>query len=223
MADKSQMQSLVGGLQYLANGTRPDICHATNAVAAFVSDPSEKHLIAVKRILRYLQHTPDLGIQFTKGDSKLLGYGDADYAGDTETRKSTTGYVVTLANGPVVWNSKKQTCVALSTAESEYVACSATAREIKYLRAVLKELGVEQKGPTMLYQDNNAAIANARGIDRKGSLRHIDVAHHFTRGCVERGEITVEYKPSTEMVADIMTKALSRDKFVKLRDRMGVT
>ena len=119
--DKQLYQSAVGSLLYLSNWTRPDIAFAVSNVAKFSSNPTQEHWIAVKRILRYIKGTVTVGINYTVDNSDIFGYCDADWAGDRNDRKSTSGYVFNLAGGPVSWRSKKQTCIALSTAEAEYV------------------------------------------------------------------------------------------------------
>ena len=123
-ADQAEYQSMVGSLIYVAMGTRPDIAQAVEAVSKFCSNPTEAHKTAVKRILRYLKKTINLALKYCKDDKPLIGYSDADWGGDMDDRRSTTGNVFLLAGGAVSWLSKKQTVVALSTSEAEYVARS---------------------------------------------------------------------------------------------------
>ena len=175
-------RSAVGGLLYLCH-TRPDIAQAVGVVCKYSSDPSDAHWTAVKRIFRYLKGTTSYGISFTKGkDLKLLGYADADYAGDLDSRKSTSGYVFFLNGAPVSCSSKAQATVAQSTAEAEYVAANDAVREAVWLRLLLEELGLKQQGATLLWQDNQGAIAIAKNPESHSRTKHIDVKHHYIRG-----------------------------------------
>ena len=136
MVDATLYQSAVGSLLYLSGWTRPDIAFSVSNVARFCSRPAKEHWTALKRILWYLNGTPDYGLVYTKNDvnDSLIGYSDADWAGDTNDRKSTSGYLFMMAGAAVSWKSRKQTCVALSTAEAEYVAMSAAAQEATWIR-----------------------------------------------------------------------------------------
>ncbi|XP_066968182.1 uncharacterized protein [Macrobrachium rosenbergii] len=123
-------QSAVGSLLYLSTRTRPDITFAVCNVAKFCTNPTKYHWSAVKRIFRYLRGTCDLGIVYSKQNSCFcVGYSDADWAGDKNDSKSTSGYCFSLSSGLISWRTNKQSCVALSTAEAEYVALSSAAQE----------------------------------------------------------------------------------------------
>ena len=158
---QSEYQSAVGSLMYLAVSTRPDITYAVNTLARFVSNPQEKHWTALKRVLRYLRGTSQHGILYKQGSSEeCYGYSDADWAGDISDRKSTSGYVFMLSEGAISWRSSKQKCVALSTAEAEYVALSSAAQESIWLKQLGEELrNSSHEGPIMIYEDNQASIA----------------------------------------------------------------
>ena len=143
--DPHLYQSAVGSLLYLAIATRPDIAFAVNKAAQFNSNPTTTHWQMVKRIIRYLVGTPKLGLLFYPDAQKeLLGYSDSDYAGDVNDRKSTSAYVFLKSGAPISWKSKKQTVVAQSTAEAEYVALAAAAQEAVWLRRLLEDLKHEQ-------------------------------------------------------------------------------
>ena len=153
--NQAEYQSAVGSLMDLAVSTRPDIAFAVNSLARFNSNPPNDHWKALKRVLRYLKGTSNVGILFKQdGSDKCIGYSDADWAGDTTDRKSTFGYIFMLSGGPISWSSKKQKCVALSTAEAEYVALSGAAQECLWLRQLEKELECSSDGPTLIYEDN---------------------------------------------------------------------
>lgn len=112
------------------------------------------------RIFAYLKGTIDYGIEYRSGGSEpeLLGFSDADYASDIETRRSTTGYIFHLSNGPITWSSQRQKMVTLSTTEAEYVAAAAAAKEAKWLRKLLRDLRCLNEKETVLYIDNQSAI-----------------------------------------------------------------
>jgi len=118
---------MVGSLLYAAMATRPDIAQAVGVVSKFNANPTEAHLIAVKRIFCYLKKTVDLSLQYSAGDSQLVGYSDVDFANDLDTRHSVTGNVFLMSNRAVSWLSSRQTIVALSTTEAEYVALTSAA------------------------------------------------------------------------------------------------
>ena len=140
-ADPKEFASIVGGLMFAACVTRPDIMCAVGQLSQFLNNPSSKHLHAAKRVLRYLRGTSMLGITYRPPPMRLQGYSDADWAGDMDTRRSTTGYVVMLNNGAVAWKSRRQPTVALSTMESEYMALTEATKELKWIRTLLAELG----------------------------------------------------------------------------------
>ncbi|XP_068318544.1 secreted RxLR effector protein 161-like [Pyrus communis] len=126
--------SAVGSLMYVMLCTRPDICHVVGIVSRYQSNPGQAHWQAVKRIMRYLQGTKDLTLYYQGWDLKLRGYSDANWASDKDERKSTSGCAFVLGNGIVSWCSKKQTCIALFTMESEYVAIGLVVQEAVWLR-----------------------------------------------------------------------------------------
>lgn len=205
----------VGSLVFLAAVSRPDIAFAVNSVSKYLSKHNAIHWRAVKRIFAYLQGTSDYGIKYGSGGSEaaLIGFSDADYAGDIETRRSTTGYVFCLANGAVTWSSQRQRLVTLSTTEAEYVAASTAAREAVWIRKLLSDIGCPCDKETTLYIDNQSAIQLVRNPVFHKRTKHIDVHFHFIREKENEKKIKVEYVPSENQRADIFTKALPRDRF----------
>ena len=227
-ADPKEYASIVGGLMFAACVTRPDIMCAVGQLSQFLNNPSSKHLLAVKRVLRYLQGTSSYGITYRPPPLRLQGYSDADWAGDLDTRRSTTGYVVMLNNGAIVWQSRRQPTVALSTMESEYMALTEAAKELKWIKTLLAELGYSNgdsidEPPTDLFSDNQSAIALAKNPVSHARAKHIDLRHHFVREAIQDKIIWVQYIPTTEMTADSLTKALGREKHAKCTARMGMT
>ena len=135
LCNQGDYQSAVGSLLYLSTRTRPDIAFAVGYTARYCSKPTNIHWTAVKRIMRYLNGSLDLGLFYMdETTNTLVGYSDADWAGDIDDRKSTSGYLFRLSGSPISWKSKKQSCVALSTAESEYMALASAIQEAVWLR-----------------------------------------------------------------------------------------
>ena len=221
--DIVKYQSAIGSLLYLSTKTRPDITFAVCNLAKFCSQPTTKHWSAIKRIFRYLKGTINFGIKYCKADtSKCIGFSDADWAGDKTDRRSTSGYCFKIGSGLVSWRSNKQSCVALSTAEAEYVALSAAAQEAVWIKNLLNELNFHDKSPITLYEDNQSAICLTKNNSNHPKTKHIDIKYHYVRDVIDRNDICVKYCPTSEMLADIFTKNLPCDKFVKLRDMLGI-
>jgi hypothetical protein len=157
--DAQSYRSLVGSLLYLTT-TRPDIMHAVGLISRFMQSPSKIHFGAAKRILRYVCGTRNYGIWYTSSNNfGLVGYTDSDWAGSFDDRKSTSGYVFSLGSGAVLWCSKKQPTISLSSTEAEYIAAATTTCEAIWLKKVLLDLKQEQKYATTIYCDNLSTIA----------------------------------------------------------------
>ncbi|KAF1332324.1 Integrase catalytic core protein, partial [Globisporangium splendens] len=217
-------RSAVGAVMYLMVGTRPDLAAAVGTLSQFASDPCPTHWQALKRVLRYLQATPTHGIRFSgSGDGKLIGYSDADWAGDIETRRSTSGYVFVLNDGCISWRSKKQRTVALSSTEAEYMALSEATQEAVWLKAFMRELGEDAgDGALTVFEDNQGAIALAKNPEFHKRTKHIDIRYHFVREKVEDGQVVLEYCSTQEMLADLMTKPIPAAQFDALRTKLGI-
>ena len=221
--DTSLYQQAIGCLTYAATTTRPDIAAAVSSLSQYMSNPSVDHWVGVKRVLRYLRGTINYGLRFTSKDgNELVGYSDSDWAGDVDTRRSTSGYVFFVGNSLISWSSKKQPTVAKSSTEAEYVALSTATQEAIWLRRLLSDLHFRSPRPTVINEDNQGAIELSRNPKHHNRVKHIDIAYHFARERVESGEIEIAYCPTEEMIADVMTKGLSRFQFEKLRLLMGV-
>ncbi|KAF2319994.1 hypothetical protein GH714_021778 [Hevea brasiliensis] len=197
--DNTLYKQIVRSLMYLTT-TRPDIMHVVSLISRYMEHPKEIHLLATKRILRYLQGTINFGIFYKKGEkSELFGFSDSDFAGDPDDRKSTSEFVFMLGSGAVSWSSKKQQIVTLSTTEAEFVA-----------------------GATTIYCDSNSAIKLSKNPVLYGRSKHIDVKFHCLRDLTKDGVIDIVYCRSEEQVADLFTKPLKMASFVKLRKLLGV-
>ena len=216
----------VGALMHLMCATRPDIAFAVGMVARFMEHPGQQHWIAVKRIFRYLQGTQSHGLQYHSGANiGFEGYSDADWAGDTNDRKSTSGYVFKLCGAPISWGSKKQASVSLSTSEAEYIALSLTIQEGKWIHNLLCELlqvvGIAPPD-LVIFEDNQSCIKMTKNPVNHGRAKHIDIKYHHIRDEVKRGLVQVEYKPTDAMLADLMTKGLAGPRHEDLTKLLGV-
>jgi len=205
-------RELAGSLMWLSVCCRPDITYAVNAVCRFVEKPAETHWKAAKRILRYVKGTLNQGLLFRKGgDMKLVGFTDSDWAGDS-SRKSTSGYVFLLNGTPVSWSSRLQKNHAMSTAEAEYVAGCDAGLEAVYLRRLLCDLSFPQSEPTVIYQDNKAAIDMSKNPVKHKSMKHIELRVNKIRELVDENVVQMKWISTDHMLADIFTKPLG---FVK--------
>lgn len=213
----------VGSLIWASTMTRPEIAFSVQVLSRSMKASGDEHWKAAKRVMRYLKGTRDLGIKYGLSDSDSLileGYCDADWANDKDTRRSTTGYLFKLAGGSISWASKLQPTVALSSTEAEYMALSAGVQEALYLRQLLEDLGYQQSAATVIHEDNQGCIALADNPIHHKRTKHIDIRYHFVRERIESEEIKVSYVPTEHQLADLLTKALPRDRMVYLRDHV---
>jgi len=200
-------RELVGCLMYLMLTTRPDLSTAVNHFSRFQSNAIEAHWKGLKRILRYIQGTIELGLLYRKdGGDALIAYSDADWGGSSD-RKSITGYLCKVYGNTVCWTTKKQPTVALSTTEAEYVALAMTSTELLWLKNILIDMGVSWKQPIKIYEDNQSVIHLLQRWEHK-RLKHIDIKYNFIRDLKESNIIDVIYINTKGQLADIMTKAL---------------
>lgn len=213
----------VGSLSFIANVSRPDIAYAVNSIAQFCEEPLKVHWNAVKRIFKYLKGTRNFGITFNAGAdcSRIVAYSDADFAGETHSRKSTTGFVLKLGTGPVLWGSRRQRSVALSTTESEYVAASETVREIIWAQRLLVELAGKIVKKPILRMDNQSVMKLIRNPEFHRRSKHIEIKFHFVRSKYAE-EFVLEYINTRNQEADILTKRLARATFEALRMKLNV-
>jgi hypothetical protein len=221
--DATEYRRIVGALRYLVN-TRPDLGFAVGYVSRFMERPTTEHLVAVKRVLRYVAGTMDYGCHYQRkeGGAALLGYSDSDHGADVDGRKSTTGVLFFFGKSAVTWQSQKQKVVALSSCEAEYVAAATASCQGVWLARLLAELKGGEASTVVLKIDNQSAIQLSKNPVHHDRSKHIDVKYHYIRECIEEGRIDVESVDTKSQMADILTKALGRDQFLKLRSKIGL-
>lgn len=205
----------IGALMYAMVCTRPDISHAVSMVSRYMNNPGKVHWQAVKWILRYIYGTVDVGLKFERnktGGNHLVGYVDSDFAGDLDKRRSTTGYVFTMAGGPICWRSILQSTVALSTTEAEYMAVTEAFKEAIWLLGLTKDLGIVQK-KVEIFCDSQSAICLAKNQVHHARTKHIDVRYHFVREIIEDGNVLLQKVSTADNPADMLTKVVSGIKF----------
>jgi len=220
--DATLYKQLVGSLMYLTV-TRPDLMFVVYLLSRFLADPKEEHMMAAKRVLRYLSGTLDFGVFYKRSSVlNLLGFTDSDYARDRYDRRSTSGYVFLLNGAAICWSSRKQDIVTLSSTEAEYVAATSSACHSVWLKGILQELGVESCECIDIMCDNSSAIKLSKNPVMHRRTKHIDVRYHYLRDLVNEGAMRLLFCGTEDQVADIMTKPIKLDQFEKLREMLGV-
>ena len=242
---------MLGSLLWLSKGTRPELKYIVSQLGKYAASPKEAHFKAMKRVFRYLAGTTDYGILYQPSEKKrdgdrsffnadmprghagwnkpgdntvgLDGFVDADHAGDVDDRRSVTGYVYLMADGPISWQSRSQTTVALSSMEAEYMSLAAATQEAIWWRMILEELGFSTSKPIHLNEDNTSCISFADHPGNHKATKHISTRYHFIRENVAAGDIVVDPVSTNEQLADIFTKALPKDKFVQFRNQLVVS
>ncbi|PNF15497.1 hypothetical protein B7P43_G17001 [Cryptotermes secundus] len=204
-------KELVGCLMYLMLNTRPDLSSAINFYSCYQSNATEAQWLGLKRILRYLKGTADIGLLYDVNTKKpLVSYVDADWANDYD-RKSISGFLIQVYGNCVGWVTRKQNTVALSSTEAEYVALASAVTEVLWMKGLLVDFQICDIEP-VIYEDNQSCIALLSRWEHK-RLKHVDVKYNFVRDCYMNKSIDVQYVPTTHQIADILTKGLSYEKF----------
>ncbi len=214
--------SAVGSLQYLAMMTRP---HSVAYLARFNSHPGPEHWKALKHLFRYVKATFDHKLTYQgnlANTEPFITYSDASHGDCVDTGRSTAGYVTMIAGGAIGWYSKLQTIVALSTTEAEYMAAVEAGKEIAWMRNILSEFGYGGHLPSTLKMDNQSAITVSKNPEHHGRMKHLDLRLYWLRDKVEHGMIHPDFIPTTEMIADCLTKSVPAPKVRFCREQMGV-
>lgn len=220
--DEGYYRSMIGCLMYLT-ATRPDILFAVSLLSRFMHCASETHLVAARRILRYVKGTVDYGVKYESCQNfKLCGFSDSDWAGSIDDMKSTSGYCFSIGSGVFSWCTKKQETVAQSTAEAEFIAAATAVNQILWLKKILCDLHLQQNHKIEVFIDNQAAIAISKDPVCHGKTKHFNIKLYFLREMQQNGEVTLVYCKSEDQLADMFTKPLPVNKFEFLRQKVGV-
>jgi hypothetical protein len=225
-------REMVGSLLYLSCKTRPDLSFAVNYESRFMESPKRQDFLNVNRTLRYLRGTTNASIFYSKEnepkeDLKLVAFCDSDYAGDTRKtgdeaknirRKSTSGYVIMLSNGPIAWSSRRQSVVAQSTMEAELIAACECAKELKFIKMLLKEL-TDLEVKATLFIDNQSTLKMIKAGRIKAG-RHIEVKYFFVKDEYQKGLFDIQYVPTDHNISDIFTKPLSPVIYQKFMNKL---
>lgn len=229
---KLNYRSAVGSLMYSSQFTRPDLAHAVGVLSQHLERPALPHWNTAVQVFRYLKGTVNLGITYNGNSTKVVSgqksfnlptsHCDADWAGDKSTRRSTTGYIFTLAGGALSWKSRLQPTVALSSTEAEYRAVTEAGQELLWLRRIMEAFGCTDENATILQSDNLGAIHLTSKSTFHGRTKNIEIHYHWIREVVKNGYIKLQHCPTEEMVADLLTKALGKQQFLNLRNKLGL-
>jgi hypothetical protein len=188
---------------YLVN-TRPDICYVVNVLSQFMSQPRQTHRIAAKHVLRYLQGIVGYGPKYASSvDLSLQGYVDANWARSAVDQKSTSNCCFTLGSAMVSWCSRKQSSVALSIVEAEYIALSVAVREVVWLRKLLTNLFDHEMDPTIIHCDNQSCVKLSENPVFHDRSKHIEIKYHYIRDMMQRIAVHVQYLPTHEQIAEM--------------------
>jgi hypothetical protein len=219
----------VGSITYPASTARPDIAYSASKLAEFMKNPSPAHLAEVNRVISYLYDTRFLAIEYSgitpySIDQALKAASDASFADDHTTRRSTQGYLIKLFNGPIAWQSTRQKTVSTSTTEAELLALSHAGREIEHMARIFKAIRLDLEHDISIDCDNQQAVRivtkETPAISTK--LRHVDIHQFWLRQEVQNGKLAVQWVPTAEMVADGLTKPLTRQKHQSFVEMLGM-
>lgn len=223
--------SLVGSLMYIAQGTRPDIAYSVGALSQHLSHPCLAAWNLGLHVLRYLKGTQSLGLIYNAKDVMIEGnqswylpecFTDSDWAGDPNSRRSTTGYCFNLNGAAISWRSRLQPTVSLSSTEAEYRATTEAGQEVVWLRGLLSFISIPQLSPTVLCSDSTGAVSLTKKAIFHARTKHVEVQYHWIREQVEKKVITLRRIPNQHMFADTLTKPLHPSPFYHFRGMMGL-
>ncbi|XP_057975461.1 uncharacterized mitochondrial protein AtMg00810-like [Malania oleifera] len=222
LADPASFRRLIGRFLYLTI-TRPDIAFSVQALSQFMANPSTLHLRAAERVLRYIKSTPGQGIFMSANSSlHLKAYSDSNWGGCLDTRRSVTGFTVSLGDSLISWKSKKQPTISRSSAESEYRALATTTCEIQWLLYLLADLHISHPQAALLYTDSKPASEIASNLVHHERTKHIQLDCHLVREKLQAGLINIIHIPSKHQLTDILTKPFGSIHFHHLIHKMGM-
>lgn len=215
---------IIGSLMYLMSCTRPDLAYAVSRLSRYTSNPSSEHWKSITRLLRYVRYTREYGLHYESYPVVIEGYSDANWISDIKDSRSTSGYVFTLGGAAISWKSSKQTVIARSTMESEFIALDKCGEEAEWLRQFVEDIPRWPKPVTAIciHCDSQSAIGRAQSTMYNGKSRHIRRRHNTIRQLLSTGVISIDYVKSKDNIADPLTKGLSRDLVYKSSRGMGL-
>jgi hypothetical protein len=221
VVDQREYKSMIGSLLYLT-ATRSDIQFVVGLCACFQASPRSSHRTTVQRIFRYLKHTSEFGIwHFASSFLNLVGFSDADFAGCGIDRKITSDTCYFLGSFLICWSSQKQSPVAQSTTEAEYVAAASCCSQIFWIVHTMRDFGVRFERVS-LKCDNTSVISVAKNPVFHKNMRHVEMRHHFLKDHVEKGDIEMRYIDTERQLTNIFTKSLDSSRFADLRGEIDV-
>jgi hypothetical protein len=220
-------RSGVGTLLQFVKHSRPDIANAVRELSKCMDSATEGAFKEMLRVIQFVLATRDFGLYLNptpleKMDDgwDLVMYSDSDWAGDLDNRKSITGFILFVMGCPVVWKSKQQGNVSLSSTEAEYVAVSESTKEIIFIAQTLESIGIEVKYPIIVKVDNIGAIFMSENVTATARSRHIDARYHYVRNYIEDGVIKIQFVFTKDNKADVFTKNTKSESFVSVMDYM---
>lgn len=224
MTNPERYQQLIGSLLYIAINTRSDIAASVTILSRFNKNPTESDWTEAKRTVRYLLGTIELKLRLggNYDDKILTGYADADWAGNNFDRKSNSGYVFQLFGGSISWACRKQSCIALSSTEAEYVSLAEACQEAIWIKKLLKGFLGQENIEAIIYEDKTSCLNMVSNPKFSNQTKHIDTKYHFVRSLFDQGVIKFKYCPTDEMTADLLTKPLLATKLNYLLQKCGL-
>lgn len=224
LADRSEFLEMLGSAMYVTNGTRADGAFLTNSLCKYMIAPTEKHMKVLKRFMRYFQGTKHKSLVYRKSSELMVVYGDASFGGDVQSSKSVSGVMIFVFGNLIDWVSRRQSCVALSTCESEVLAIRDSAALSIFYRDLLDDLQLVQltAEPTLIYSDNQSAVLTLKNGGSFSRSSHYRIRVHFLRDLIKKKFILVKHLPGREMFADILTKSVSFKLLADVMEKVGL-
>jgi hypothetical protein len=216
-------RSMIGSLLYITT-SRPDIMHVVGMVGRYQARPKQSHLLAVKRIFKYLKGKINYGLWYPRNHNfQLSVYSYVDWANYVDERKSTSGGVFFLGDSLVAWLRKKQGSISLSTTEVEYIVVSTCCTQVLWMIQTLGDLEVNYNASIQFHCDNTSAISVSKNLVFHSKTKHITMKYHFLREQVTNTIVSLHYIPSKDQIVDIFTKLLAKSQFEYLHQMLGMT
>ena len=218
---KYPFRELIGKLNYLCTNTRPDIAISVSKLSRFMNNPGMIHWKLAIKVLRYVKTTKDYCLVLKPKDDLISVYSDADWAGEIDDRRSTSGHCIFFGGALISWKTKLQSAISMSTMESEFYALTYAIQEVQSVNYLLEELGIKQEKAIIVHEDNQSAIKFSNNSSFKGRAKHIDLRHNYVKDLIEKGFCVLKYCETEKMLADIFTKPVDRTKLKNCCEVIG--